>query len=85
MEEADCHSWGGHFPRRAWWEVFVPSGSTNTCIHPAEGCALCVPLDFCMELTVDSDMAEKLWAWTNGQGSIVGVDYKPPSQENDTS
>ena len=48
-----------------------PIGSTNTCIHPAEGCALCVPLELCMELTVGSDMAEKLWAWIKGQGSNV--------------
>lgn len=83
-EHGYCHSRGGRSPRGAWREGFVLSGSTNTCVQPAEGCALCVPRDLCMDLTVGCDVAESLWVLIKGQGSKVGVYYKPLSQEDDT-
>ena len=83
MEERDCHSGDGRSPRGAWREGFVLSASSNTCIQPAEGCALGVPRELCMELTVGCEVVESLWAPIKGQGSKVIAYYMPPSQDND--
>ena len=83
MEERDCHSGDGRSPRGAWREGFVLSASTNTCIQPAEGCALGVPRELCTELTVGCEVVESLWALIKGQGSKVVAYYMPPSQDND--
>jgi len=83
MEERDCHSGDGRSPRGAWREGFVLSASTSTCIQPAEGCALGVPRELCMELTVGCEVVESLWALIKGQGSKVVAYYMPPSQDND--
>ena len=83
MEEGDCHSRGGRSPRGAWREGFVLSASTNTCIQPAEGCALGVPRELCLELTVGCEVVESLWALIKGQGSKVVAYYMPPSQDDD--